>query len=110
MVLCVSDGSHHHLRQSRTSLSVLSPFDEQEEWLKILEILSTCNSGIGSGPNGDESNLLGDVQRELQNRLGKSDDSVFLPSIITFYLEISFLAQSTGSIGFCAICFLKKKN
>ncbi|XP_046655890.1 ankyrin repeat and SAM domain-containing protein 1A-like [Daphnia pulicaria] len=60
----------------RTSLSVLSPFDEAEEWSKILEILNTCNSGLdpsedGTGGDGgcDDSHLLGAVQREFQNRL-----------------------------------------
>lgn len=62
----------------RTSLSVLSPFDEAEEWSKILEILNTCNSGLdpsedGTGGDGgcDDSHLLGAVQREFQNRLGE---------------------------------------
>ena len=61
----------------QSSLSVLSPFDEQEEWLKILEILNSFNSGLSSSENGQvgnstDSDLLDDVQRELQNRLGKS--------------------------------------
>ena len=62
----------------RTSLSVLSPFDEAEEWTKILEILNSCNNGLGSAEDGaagdggsDGSHLLGAVQREFQNRLGE---------------------------------------
>lgn len=59
-------------------MSVLSPFDEAEEWTKILEILNSCNTGLrsvddGSGGDGgnDDSHLLGAVQREFQNRLGE---------------------------------------
>jgi hypothetical protein len=60
-------------------LSVLSPFDEAEEWTKILEILNSCNSGLGSAEDGaagdggsdGSSHLLGAVQREFQNRLGE---------------------------------------
>lgn len=58
---------------------MLSPFDEAEEWSKILEILNSCNSGLdpaedgtGGGDGGcDDSHLLGAVQREFQNRLGE---------------------------------------
>ena len=60
----------------RTSLSVLSPFDEAEEWTKILEILNSCD--LGSAENGaageggsDGPHLLDAVQREFQNRLGE---------------------------------------
>lgn len=68
-------------QNSRGSLSVLSPFDEQEEWLKILEILNACNSGL-EDRNGEQdacNHLLSDVQRELQNRFGESTS--LLPSV-----------------------------
>ena len=62
----------------RTSLSVLSPFDEAEEWSKILEILNSCSTGLDAAEDGasgdggsDGSHLLGAVQREFQNRLGE---------------------------------------
>lgn len=55
-------------RRPANSLCVLSPFDEQEEWIKILEILSSCNSGFEDG----DSNLVDAVQREFQNRIGES--------------------------------------
>lgn len=61
-------------RQNRTSLSVLSPFNEEEEWTKIVEMLNSCNSGLQSvsdGSGGDDSHLLGAVQREFQNILGE---------------------------------------
>ena len=55
-------------RRATSSLCVLSPFDEQEEWIKILEILSSCNSGL-AGTGGD-STLVDEVQKEFQNRIG----------------------------------------
>lgn len=67
-----TNGGGGGVRHSRTSLSVLSPFDEQEEWLKILEILDACNDGLEAEGRGEGDDLLRDVQRELQNRFGKS--------------------------------------
>ena len=62
---------------------MLSPFDEQEEWIKILEILSSCNSGLAAG---EESNLVVEVQREFQNRIGES------PCAVSLYPSASKLA------------------
>ena len=79
-------------RRPINSLCVLSPFDEQEEWIKILEILSSCNSGFNDG----DSNLVDEVQREFQNRIG---ESIFrwwiIHSVITFQLvsTISFYSE-----------------
>lgn len=49
---------------------MLSPFDEQEEWTKIWEILGSFSNGFG-GP--ESPHLVQEVQREFQNRIGESD-------------------------------------
>ena len=87
-------------RAGRTSLSVLSPFDEAEEWTKILEILNSCNSGLESTEDvGDGSHLLGAVQREFQNRLGEflyllRIDSAVTSSTATFIWSNGFIYNS----------------
>ena len=54
-------------RTLSTSLSVLSPFDVQEEWTKIWEILGSFSSGFDK----ESPHLIDEVQREFQNRIGK---------------------------------------
>ena len=85
-------------------MSVLSPFDEAEEWTKILEILDSCNSGLGSAEDGaggsDGLHLLGAVQREFQNRLGElrfSFDSIVVTHWLIFSI-IDFLSISIARI------------
>ncbi|XP_065584477.1 ankyrin repeat and SAM domain-containing protein 1A-like isoform X2 [Artemia franciscana] len=51
------------------SLTILSPFDEQDEWAKITEILGTFGEKLGR-----DSLLMKDIQKEFQDRLGVSDD------------------------------------
>ncbi|KAK4014538.1 hypothetical protein OUZ56_027060 [Daphnia magna] len=89
----ISEGASSGNRQNRTSLSVLSPFNEEEEWTKIVEMLNSCNSGLQSvsdGSGGDDSHLLGAVQREFQNILDamggapgevKNEDVIEVPPI-----------------------------
>ncbi|XP_057381430.1 ankyrin repeat and SAM domain-containing protein 1A-like [Daphnia carinata] len=89
----ISEGASGGNRQNRTSLSVLSPFNEEEEWTKIVEMLNSCNSGLQSvsdGLAGDDSHLLGAVQREFQNKLdamggapveAKNEDVIEVPPI-----------------------------
>ena len=48
------------------SLTILSPFDEQDEWAKITEILGTFGEKLGR-----DSLLMKDIQKEFQDRLGK---------------------------------------
>jgi len=47
-------------------LTILSPFDEQDEWAKITEILGTFGEKLGR-----DSLLMKDIQKEFQDRLGK---------------------------------------
>lgn len=48
-------------------LGVLSPFDEQEEWAKISEIMAS----IGTAPVR-ESVFVSELEQEFQARLGQS--------------------------------------
>lgn len=45
---------------------MLSPFDEQEEWAKISDLITNLG-----GENGNES-MCNELEREFQMRLGKS--------------------------------------
>lgn len=47
------------------SLSILSPFDEQEEWAKISEIMASFSSGLVR-----DSIFVAEMEREIQARLG----------------------------------------
>ena len=47
-------------------LSILSPFDEQEEWAKISEIMASFGSGLVR-----ESVFVSELEKEFQNRLGE---------------------------------------
>lgn len=55
------------------TLSILSPFDEQEEWAKISEIMASFGTGLVR-----ESVFVSELEKEFQARLG---DKVFLTSI-----------------------------
>lgn len=48
------------------NLSILSPFDEQEEWAKISEIMASFGSSLVR-----ESVFVAELEQEFQNRLGK---------------------------------------
>jgi len=48
------------------SLSILSPFDEQEEWAKISEIMASFGTGLVR-----ESVFVSELEQEFQSRLGK---------------------------------------
>lgn len=45
-------------------MSALSPFDEQEEWAKIQEIMASFGTGIVR-----ESVFVSELEKEFQNRL-----------------------------------------
>ena len=47
-------------------LSILSPFDEQEEWAKISEIMASFGTGLVR-----ESVFVSELEKEFQNRLGE---------------------------------------
>lgn len=48
------------------SLSIMSPFDEQEEWAKISEIMASFGTGLVR-----ESVFVSELEKEFQSRLGK---------------------------------------
>lgn len=47
------------------SVNMMSPFDEQEEWAKISEIMESFGSGIAR-----ESVFVNDIENEFRHRLG----------------------------------------
>lgn len=47
------------------TLSILSPFDEQEEWAKISEIMASFGTGLVR-----ESVFVSELEKEFQARLG----------------------------------------
>lgn len=51
---------------------MLSPFDEQEEWAKISDLITNL-----SGENGKES-MCNELEREFQMRLGKSLEKLII--------------------------------
>lgn len=48
------------------SLSIMSPFDEQEEWAKISEIMASFGTGLVR-----ESVFVSELEKEFQTRLGR---------------------------------------
>ena len=62
-------------QRDQKTLSVISPFDEQEEWAKISEIMATFGSGFVR-----ESVFVDELEREFQTRLGEYPTSLsFVP-------------------------------
>lgn len=57
-------------------LSILSPFDEQEEWAKISEIMKSFGSGLVR-----ESVFVSELEKEFQNRLGECGRRSYLPGV-----------------------------
>ena len=57
-------------------LSILSPFDEQEEWAKISEIMASFGSGLVR-----ESVFVSELEKEFQNRLGECGSLSYLPDV-----------------------------
>lgn len=51
---------------SASSISNQSPFDEQEEWAKISEIMASFGNGIG------HKSIVTELEQEFESRLGKS--------------------------------------
>ncbi|KOB72359.1 Ankyrin repeat and sterile alpha motif domain-containing protein 1B, partial [Operophtera brumata] len=59
------------------SLSILSPFDEQEEWAKISEIMASFGSKLVR-----ESVFVSELEQEFTSRLGLScSESSLSPSV-----------------------------
>lgn len=57
--------------QSKNSSSMLSPFDEQEEWAKISDLITNLGSG-----NAKES-MCNELEKEFQARLGTVKNNFF---------------------------------
>lgn len=51
-------------KENRERVSALSPFDEQEEWVKIQEIMASFGTGIVR-----ESVFVAELEKEFQSRL-----------------------------------------
>lgn len=51
-------------KENKERVSALSPFDEQEEWAKIQEIMASFGTGIVR-----ESVFVAELEKEFQNRL-----------------------------------------
>lgn len=51
-------------KENKERISALSPFDEQEEWAKIQEIMASFGTGIVR-----ESVFVAELEKEFQNRL-----------------------------------------
>ncbi|XP_012342329.1 ankyrin repeat and SAM domain-containing protein 1A-like isoform X2 [Apis florea] len=60
------------------SLSIMSPFDEQEEWAKISEIMASIGTGLVR-----ESVFVTELEKEFQTRLGLSSDTSSSPIVST---------------------------
>lgn len=56
------------------SLSIMSPFDEQEEWAKISEIMASFGTGLVR-----ESVFVSELEKEFQTRLGQCIKYIGLP-------------------------------
>lgn len=54
------------------SVNMMSPFDEQEEWAKISEIMESFGSGIAR-----ESVFVNDMENEFRQRLGLKNAEAF---------------------------------
>lgn len=54
------------------SLSIMSPFDEQEEWAKISEIMASFGTGLVR-----ESVFVSELEKEFQMRLGNRIVDIF---------------------------------
>lgn len=61
----INSNSSQQQSQEKSNLNVLSPFDEQEEWAKISEIMASFGSGIVR-----ESVFVNDIENEFKTRLG----------------------------------------
>nr|XP_018918082.1 PREDICTED: ankyrin repeat and SAM domain-containing protein 1A [Bemisia tabaci] len=74
------------------TLSILSPFDEQEEWAKISEIMASFGTGIVR-----ESVFVDELEKEFKARLGlRKSESVMAESPVA----TSSVSQWLESIGF----------
>mgnify|MGYP006989432021 FL=1 len=84
------EGTRCSLVSSTTdkSLSILSPFDEQEEWAKISEIMASFSSGLVR-----DSIFVAEMEKEIQSRLGTLLFFYLSPSHSPISLLLSLILQ-----------------
>lgn len=63
-----SSNNNNNNGDTERNVSLMSPFDEQEEWAKISEIMESFGSGIAR-----ESVFVNDIENEFRHRLGLTD-------------------------------------
>lgn len=68
------------------SLSIMSPFDEQEEWAKISEIMASFGTGLVR-----ESVFVTELEKEFQTRLG--NEIIYFRIAIFLVFRIKFMAM-----------------
>ncbi|XP_050494612.1 ankyrin repeat and SAM domain-containing protein 1A-like isoform X2 [Bombus huntii] len=74
----VSFRSDRDRERDEKTLSIMSPFDEQEEWAKISEIMASFGTGLVR-----ESVFVTELEKEFQTRLGLSSDTSSSPIVST---------------------------
>ncbi|KAG5669823.1 hypothetical protein PVAND_000116 [Polypedilum vanderplanki] len=81
MTSTTSNNNNNNVENIEKSLNMMSPFDEQEEWAKISEIMESFGSGIAR-----ESVFVTDIENEFKQRLalkdGKQENGVKIDSPI----------------------------
>lgn len=63
--LTTNNNNNNNGSNLERSVNLMSPFDEQEEWAKISEIMESFGSGIAR-----ESVFVNDIENEFKHRLG----------------------------------------
>lgn len=63
--LTTNNNNNNNGSNLERSVNMMSPFDEQEEWAKISEIMESFGSGIAR-----ESVFVNDIENEFKHRLG----------------------------------------
>ncbi|CAG9136725.1 unnamed protein product [Plutella xylostella] len=82
------------------SLSILSPFDEQEEWAKISEIMASFGSKLVR-----ESVFVSELEQEFSSRLGVGSEShsrvaLWLCSVSAQHYEPTFVEHGYDHVDF----------
>lgn len=66
------------------SMSILSPFDEQEEWAKISEIMASFGSSF------NHESIVSELEQEFETRFGKLEKrSIELIAVVFFCCAIT---------------------
>lgn len=88
--------------------SVLSPFDEQEEWAKISEIMASFGAGLLK-----DTTLVSDIENDIETRFTINHIKKTVTSIQSWliennliYLEIKLIENGFDDINFIVSFFL----